>query len=152
MDVGSKARIFLADACAIESSGINDTHGHAAGDTVLCSLAKRIAGNMRGFDLVARYGGEELVAVMPDTSVDMALQVANRLFEIIAHDPFPMGKEGVRVTVTLSIGISHNQGEDDTPEAIIEPADTALFQAKNLGRNRVICSPPREDKPALTPD
>ncbi len=130
---------------------INDTHGHAAGDSVLCSLAQRIAGNMRGFDLVARYGGEEFVAVMPDTSVDVALQVANRLCETIAHDPFPIGKEGARVAVTLSVGISHAQGENDTPEAIIQRADPALYQAKNLGRNRVICSPPGEGKPALTP-
>ena len=129
---------------------INDTHGHAAGDTVLSSLAHRIAGNMRGFDLIARYGGEEFVAVMPDTSVDVALQVANRLCEIIAHDPFLIGKEGVRATVTLSIGIADAQGDNDTPEAIIQRADAALYQAKSLGRNRVICSPPGVGEHALT--
>ena len=106
---------------------------------------------MRGFDLVARYGGEEFVAVLPDTTLDVALQVANRLCETIAHDPFPIGNEGVRATVTLSVGISYAQGDDDTPEAIIERADAALYQAKELGRNRVICSPPREGEPALTP-
>ena len=130
---------------------INDTHGHAAGDTVLSSLAHRIAGNMRGFDLVARYGGEEFVAVLPDTSVEVAQQVANRLCETISHDPFPIGNEGVRVTITLSVGIAHALGKGDTPEAIIERADGALYQAKNLGRNRVICSPQGEREPAFTP-
>ena len=130
---------------------INDTHGHAAGDTVLSSLAHRIAGNMRGFDLVARYGGEEFVAVLPDTTVEVAQQVANRLCETIAHDPFPIGNEGVRATVTLSVGIAHALGANDTPEAIIERADLALYKAKSLGRNRVICSPQEECDPALTP-
>ena len=130
---------------------INDTHGHAAGDTVLSSLAHRIAGNMRGFDLVARYGGEEFVAVLPDTTVEVAQQVANRLCETIAHDPFPLGNEGVRATVTLSVGIAHALGGNDTPEAIIERADAALYQAKSLGRNRVICSPSGECDSALTP-
>ena len=130
---------------------VNDTHGHAAGDTVLSSLAHRIVGNMRGFDLVARYGGEEFVAVLPDTTVEVAQQVANRLCETIAHDPFPIGDDGVRATITLSVGIAHALGKDDTPEAIIERADAALYRAKSLGRNRVICSPPEESDPALTP-
>ena len=78
---------------------------------------------------------------MPATSVGVTLQVANRLCETISHDPFPIGNEGVRVTVTLSVGISHAHGEDDTPEAIIQRADAALYKANYLGRNRVNCPP-----------
>jgi two-component system cell cycle response regulator len=119
---------------------VNDTHGHDAGDLVLKEFAKRLEGNVRGVDLSCRYGGEEFVVVMPDTEVNAASMVAERLREQVAAQPFKIGEgDDDTLDLTISIGVAATQG-DKTADAdqLLQRADQALYRAKNEGRNRVV--------------
>lgn len=117
---------------------VNDAHGHAVGDEVLCEVAHRIGRNVRGFDLAARYGGEEFVVVMPDTPMEVAVAVAERLCEKVAEMPFKVAAPAGEVRVTLSIGVAENRIHEDSPESLLKRADEALYEAKGQGRNRVV--------------
>jgi len=123
---------------------VNDTHGHAVGDEVLATVAERILRNVRGFDLAVRYGGEEFVVVMPDTDLDVALPVAERLRERMAEGPVPVEAAVDTLTVTLSIGVAQSRDETEGPSELLKRADQALYAAKNGGRNRVVSDPPRD--------
>jgi two-component system, cell cycle response regulator len=116
---------------------INDTYGHDAGDTVLREFAARFRRYTRDMDLACRLGGEEFVIVMPDTSLDHATQVGERLRACIAGDPFQINAVE-RVRVTASVGLATLEGCGDTPETIFKRADNALYAAKRNGRNRVV--------------
>lgn len=118
---------------------INDTYGHAVGDEVLKTFAERISQRLRSFDLVARLGGEEFVVVLPDVSLDMAKQVAERLRIGIASEPFKVSSPLGPVPVTVSIGAVLISGEEDniTVEETLRRADDELYRAKEGGRNRV---------------
>jgi two-component system cell cycle response regulator len=115
---------------------INDSHGHPIGDEVLREIGNRIVRNIRGIDMACRYGGEEFVVLMPDTDLDAAEVVANRLLQAIGGKPVTT-KEGLSLTVTCSIGCT-SQGAGDTAESLLKRADDALYEAKNGGRNRII--------------
>lgn len=118
---------------------VNDTHGHDGGDAVLREFARRLREQVRGMDLVCRYGGEEFVIVMPDTSALMAAEIAERLRGDVADVPFPLGGDAPTVEVTASLGVAtldHTAGGD--AKALIKKADLALYEAKAAGRNRVI--------------
>jgi two-component system, cell cycle response regulator len=117
---------------------INDTYGHDAGDDVLREIANRIRSTVRGADLACRYGGEEFVVVMPDTTIDMAASIAERLRGAIESTPFLLKQSGVQLSVTASLGLATRTGNDDTPDKLLKSADLALYQAKNTGRNRVV--------------
>jgi two-component system cell cycle response regulator len=117
---------------------INDTHGHDAGDEVLKEFANRIKANVRGVDLVARFGGEEFVVVMPDTDLSLASGIAERLRETVAGDAFAVAGGSTQIAVTISIGIGTFDRGDDTPNTILKRADTALYRAKKTGRNKVV--------------
>ena len=117
---------------------VNDNHGHDIGDEVLREFAKRIAANVRGIDLVCRYGGEEFVVVMPDTDVAYAYSVAERLRKSIETTPIDISRAPQRLSITISIGIAKSEGENDTAEALLHRADQALYRAKRTGRNRVV--------------
>ena len=117
---------------------INDTHGHDGGDDVLREFASRLRRNVRGIDLACRFGGEEFVVVMPDTDGAIAERVAERIRAEIATMPFPIGRDGKTVEVTISIGVSSILKGQDTVEAMMKRADLALYEAKNGGRNRVV--------------
>ena len=116
---------------------INDTYGHDAGDNVLREFAARFRRNTRGIDLACRLGGEEFVIIMPDTEIERALQVAERLRACIAAEPFHANSETL-IKVTASVGIATLERRDDTPETIFKRADNALYAAKREGRNRVV--------------
>ncbi len=117
--------------------GVNDTHGHAAGDRVLAEIAQKIALNVRGFDLAARYGGEEFVVVMPDTTLDVALEVAERLCLSIGGEPIETDGAAEGIEVTVSIGVSAISDGNYDPLILVDDADKELYKAKNEGRNRV---------------
>ena len=124
---------------------INDSFGHLAGDEVLCEIAVRALRGVRGFDLVARYGGEEFLVVMPETNLQVALVVAERLRLAVAEAPFALA-DGREVPVTVSVGVAVIEGENDAlqregPTGLVRRADEALYAAKNGGRNRVVAWP-----------
>lgn len=114
---------------------VNDTHGHSVGDEVLKTFAFRLKDSLRSFDLVARLGGEEFVAILPDVSVDMAHFVAERLRRSIADKPFKCSAEGGAISVTTSVGGAIIEAGNHTVQSVLERADKALYQAKNDGRN-----------------
>jgi len=115
---------------------INDTYGHLAGDAVLCEVARRIPAALRPYDSLARYGGEELLIVLPACSAAGALDVAERIIKLIADHPIET--EFGAISVTLSIGVAMaNQDQALSFNALIQFADCALYRAKENGRNRV---------------
>ncbi|MBB3564244.1 two-component system cell cycle response regulator [Rhizobium sp. BK512] len=119
---------------------VNDTYGHDGGDQVLKEFATRVRSTVRGADLACRYGGEEFVVVMPDTSPEVAAAVAERLRAAIESTPFLLKSSGETLNITASFGISSRISSVITPDQLMKQADLALYQAKNTGRNRVVAS------------
>jgi diguanylate cyclase (GGDEF)-like protein len=117
---------------------VNDTHGHPAGDSVLRGVAAVAASQARETDLVARYGGEELALVLPETDSAGARAIAERLRAAVASADHPTEKGHLRVTISL--GIATWPGDGAAAEELIEAADKALYRAKQAGRNRVECA------------
>lgn len=117
---------------------VNDTFGHDVGDEVLSEFAVRLASNVRAIDLAVRHGGEEFVVVMPDTEMEDARRIAERIRLHAAGAPFRVrgGKE--LLSVTISVGVATSCGAEDTPNALLKRADEAVYEAKARGRNRVI--------------
>jgi two-component system cell cycle response regulator len=132
---GRPLSVLLADVDNFKT--INDTYGHDAGDRVLKELASRFRHNTRKIDLICRVGGEEFVVVMPDTGLERACQVGERLRSCIAAEPF-QAAGGTRLAVTASVGIATLDGRHDSPQALLKRADQALYGAKRGGRNRVV--------------
>jgi two-component system cell cycle response regulator len=119
---------------------VNDTYGHDAGDEVLKEFASRVRSTVRGADLACRYGGEEFVVVMPDTSPEIAAGVAERLRAAVENTPFTLRSTGQELSVTASFGISSRISSVVTPGQLMKQADLALYEAKNTGRNRVVAA------------
>jgi diguanylate cyclase (GGDEF)-like protein len=115
---------------------VNDTYGHATGDKVLTGIALVCRKHMRTTDLLARFGGEEFCFLLPETTSQNALLLAERLRTSIAAAGFEA--EAQSFSVTVSIGISECIGEKDSIEKLLARSDEALYQAKNTGRNRVV--------------
>jgi two-component system cell cycle response regulator len=117
---------------------VNDGFGHDVGDEVLAEFAVRLASNVRAIDLPVRHGGEEFVVVMPDTELEDARRIAERIRLHVAGAPFRvMGGEEL-LAVTISVGVATSLGAGDSPQALIKRADEAVYEAKSSGRNRVI--------------
>jgi len=122
---------------------VNDNWGHSAGDAVLRELAQRIETQVRISDIAARYGGEEFVVLLPNTEVESATLLADRVRTAIAESPIELPC-GETVSITVSIGIAIVQPAEDESDlktvgdALIARADVALYAAKSAGRNRVI--------------
>jgi two-component system, cell cycle response regulator len=121
---------------------INDTYGHDAGDEVLRAFALRVRACTRTVDVVARFGGEEIVVVVPDTPVAGSRIVAERIREKIANEPFAIHRGTRTIDVTVSVGVSGRFEGDKTAESLLKRADAALYRAKEEGRNRVILEDP----------
>jgi len=117
---------------------INDNYGHDVGDDVLREFAVRIRESIRGIDLACRYGGEEFVIVMPDSDLQLAGMVAERLRSAIASEPFTINKGAKRIEVTISIGLTTLEKKGEPVADVLKRADTALYSAKHGGRNRVV--------------
>ena len=117
---------------------INDTHGHLTGDVVLQEVSRRLAANVRPYDAVGRYGGEEFLIVFPGCNANNVLVGAERLRHCIADQPIET--DVGRIPVTLSLGLaaaSHGETEKPDCETLLRHADEALYAAKARGRNRV---------------
>lgn len=116
---------------------VNDTHGHDAGDSVLQDFAARLRRHTRGIDLACRFGGEEFIVIMPDTDLDVARHVGERLRECIAEAPFSINSQ-TSLPITACVGLATLAGTSDTTSALFKRADNALYAAKRAGRNRVM--------------
>jgi two-component system cell cycle response regulator len=115
---------------------INDTRGHPVGDVVLQQISAIMKSVARDTDAVARFGGDEFMIVLPDTGWQGALTFAERLRERV--DEFTFGPPDMAMSVTVSIGVALASGYESTsPETLFKDADSALYQAKAAGRNRV---------------
>ena len=127
---------------------VNDTHGHLTGDTVLRETTRRMQSSLRPYDELGRYGGEEFLVVLPGCDVSNVTTIAERLCRRVSRHPIDVS-EGI-VPVTISVGVA-STGEERTADvkALITAADSALYRAKENGRNRVECS--RESDYALQP-
>jgi diguanylate cyclase (GGDEF)-like protein len=118
---------------------VNDTYGHHGGDEVLRELARRLGANIRQNDWLGRYGGEELMIILPGLPYVGAATPIERLRECVSEKPFRVGDVGV--TLTVSIGMAWCESPSDTAHEVISRADSALYQAKRSGRNRVVYPP-----------
>lgn len=117
---------------------VNDTHGHLVGDRLLQLLCARLRHNLRSQDTPFRYGGEEFVILLANTTGEEALLVARRLNRVVRDQPFAINNE-LTINVTISLGAACLQDKDDTNGiSMLDRADKYLFQAKATGRNRVI--------------
>jgi diguanylate cyclase (GGDEF)-like protein len=114
----------------------NDTHGHQTGDRVLRQFAVLLQKNTRQSDVCCRYGGEEMAIILPETRIEEAALLAQKLCGLIRDHAFS-GEEGQALSVTSSIGVAAYRAEFEAPEEIVKAADQALYRAKEAGRNRV---------------
>jgi two-component system cell cycle response regulator len=112
---------------------INDRYGHAVGDQVLCRLVEVCKDALREHDIIGRLGGEEFAILLPETALDTARTVAERLRKNIETTTV----DGESVHFTVSFGVAQVKGSDETAEEVIRRADEALYRAKRSGRNRV---------------
>ena len=115
---------------------VNDEHGHLAGDYVLRGVADRLADALRSTDTAGRYGGEELIVVLPGNTGTGALTFADRWRQAVELRPFEV-PDGPAVSVTLSVGAAAFSEAFEAPEDLVVAADRALYRAKDNGRNRV---------------
>ncbi|MDE1146144.1 MAG: GGDEF domain-containing protein [Azospirillaceae bacterium] len=115
---------------------VNDTWGHQAGDRAICGVVDLCRAAMRDADVIGRFGGEEFVILLPETELDEAAGVADRLRRAIEDTPIAVA-DGVSVRMTCSLGVTTLLAGDRTVDAFLGRADKALYQAKNAGRNRV---------------
>jgi len=115
---------------------VNDTHGHQAGDHVLREVAQRMGNSIRVYDAAGRYGGEEFLLILPGCDEESTLQTAERIRTQLTQFPIETG-EGESLTITASFGgTALPRGVETSPETLIKLADTALYRAKQAGRNR----------------
>jgi len=117
---------------------VNDTYGHAVGDEVLKVFSERLKSRLRSFDILARTGGEEFVAVLVDIGLEKACYIAERLRRGIANDPMPASVEAGALSITTSIGGAYIGTEVTSVNEALERADKLLYEAKETGRNRVV--------------
>jgi len=129
---GRKISCFILDIDFFKA--INDTHGHKVGDSVLKEIGDIIKYSLREVDTVARWGGEEFIAVLPQTPLEGSITVAERILGTIrdyTFDQIPNQR------ITASIGLSSSNEKIDTPDKLVNAADFALYDAKTKGRNRI---------------
>ncbi len=133
---GASMGVVLADLDHFKQ--VNDTYGHLTGDMVLQQYAARIKKAVRGYDEVGRYGGEEILIVLPGLERSSAMERLAALHEAVCREPFE-SKQG-RIQLTCSFGFTWLLAGNDSVESVVERADRAMYFAKNNGRNRIeIC-------------
>jgi len=131
---GKPISLFMLDIDRFKE--INDTHGHKAGDTVLQKLSDILRKTLRTVDILGRMGGEEFAILLPETGLQEAADVAERLRKIIAHSDVAL-EAGLPLHFSVSIGVAAMREKDINIDMLLNLADKALYQAKNAGRNKV---------------
>lgn len=116
---------------------VNDTYGHACGDTILKDIASLIFGGIRGQDMAARYGGEEFIVMLFDTDEDAAFKVAERIRHVIEEHCFTHDNACLRLTISAGISVFCPEHNKVSVRHLIDQADKALYDSKRNGRNRV---------------
>lgn len=127
---------------------VNDRYGHLSGNRVLAQIADVIREAIRDTDIAARYGGEEFVVICPEAYQGDALVAAERLRSAIEQATF-VGTDDLPIRMTISVGVSSFPAESDSDDDLIHTADLALYEAKRLGRNRVVAAVPQSDTAAV---
>ncbi|WFE73153.1 GGDEF domain-containing protein [Halomonas sp. M1] len=126
---------------------INDTWGHSHGDWVLTKIAEACVQTLRPTDVIGRFGGEEFVVALPNTSAEEAHDVAERLKKQVAELPLKEGMSELRLSITTGIAVAHNEGI--SLESLINQADQMLYVGKRDGRDRIVmCRTEEEQAPA----
>ena len=133
--IAAKKRSRSCCSISTISSSSTTFYGHHAGDLLLCEVARILQQMLRRMDLVARIGGEEFVALLPQTEQAEAQRIAERLRQEIQVSQVPFGRS--QLSVTASIGVAMWQGNGDEWEALLQRADAGMYLAKGAGRNRV---------------
>ncbi|MEW6718984.1 MAG: GGDEF domain-containing protein, partial [Thermodesulfobacteriota bacterium] len=118
---------------------INDTHGHQCGDHILKSVAGTIQSGLRRVDILARFGGEEFCAILPETEFEPSMMLGDRIRAMVESAVYPF--EGKEIRVTVSVGVPKAPAAGDTPDSFLKNADQALYEAKRFGRNAVVAYP-----------
>jgi diguanylate cyclase (GGDEF)-like protein len=118
---------------------VNDTHGHAAGDTLLAGFGRLLRERLRGSDLAFRYGGEEFCVLMPNTAAQAARAKVEALLQAWQALAFELDS-GALAGQGFSAGVADTIGTPPTPHALLRAADDALLQAKRAGRRRVLAA------------
>ena len=121
---------------------VNDNHGHAVGDVVLRMFADRVRKVVRRIDVLVRRGGEEFVLIMPATGATQAHASGHRIQQTLYSEPFEL-EGNLRIRQTVSIGVA-TWDKRETPDQLERRADEAMYEAKRLGRNRVVVATPRD--------
>mgnify|MGYP000480612368 CR=1 FL=1 len=125
---------------------INDTHGHDAGDAALIAVTRQIQGVLRREDLLARIGGEEFAALLPDTNSAGAMTIAERIRRLVEETPVSAEDQEIRTTVSIGIAARLPEARREVGlNTLMRRADRALYQAKAAGRNRCRMAPDNED-------
>ncbi len=129
--------ILMADADNLKI--INDQYGHAAGDNLIISIADALQATIRGADVVARYGGDEYIVLLPETDRDGAIGCAERLRRRIESTPLILDN-GKEISTSVSIGIACYPADGSNPEEMVNKADRALYNSKKQGKNQITLS------------
>ncbi|UBV44157.1 GGDEF domain-containing protein (plasmid) [Deinococcus taeanensis] len=132
---GGSCAVLLLDVDHFKA--VNDTYGHEVGDLVLRELAEVVCREVRRADLVARFGGEELVVLLPHTDKATAVSVGQRVQQAVAGHPAFVVPGGAQLTVTVSVGVAAFPADAPVEEALLRVADQAMYAAKRAGRNQV---------------
>lgn len=130
--------VIMADLDLLRN--INNSYGHLAGDAVLAGVAKIIREQSRKYDLTGRFGGEEFCIALPETSLEEATAIAERIRKTIESTMFKLHENTPPINVTMSFGIAFFPQDANTANELIHQADVAVYQAKLQGRNCVVCS------------
>jgi diguanylate cyclase (GGDEF)-like protein/PAS domain S-box-containing protein len=132
--VGGSVAVALLDIDHFKE--INDTHGHAAGDTAVVAFATAVRAALRDIDTLGRLGGDEFGVVLPEATVESAVVALERVLTQMTADPLLV--EGRPMVITFSAGVAGLAGNEDTVDTLLARADAALYRAKEQGRNRVV--------------
>ena len=132
---GHQLSVLMVDLDLLRE--INNAYGHLAGDAVLCGVAEVFGSQLRHYDVAARFGGEEFSILLPETPVEQAFEIAERIRRAVAERSFDVSTSGEPIRATVSIGIATYPHDGTDQNALIHQADLAVYRAKLQGRNRV---------------